>query len=541
LSAACRLLVADDEPWVVENLRGLVDWRGLSVEFLAPAGDGEEALSRIESERPDILITDINMPFVDGNELIRRAKAFFPDLQVIVLSGYDDFEYVRDALLHGAVDYLLKPVARGALIEVLERAMRLIGSARDRDREEGELRARLLAASSLLRDGELSAALQSGAPAARGKAVTGALLELELELASFVLVLAKLARRRDDKRDFVETVERLRDDLASILSQAYPETKGVSFRNICARGEFVLVSDADPEAVAAGLEDLRIRLERRSGLKVDVAASRPRYSLGELRESYQEAKAVLGCRSIGGEGVAVSPGGESRPRKRISPELENRLAFALESKNKPLAEGVIFDEIGLRLCADSGWLLVEARQTAEYVAGMIYHRADPGPAASPRSRLEMDELGELLGAALEDEDVPEACGVLGRLLDEAFGGLSVPGASGGMVSAARRAQLYIGEHYFEDISTTSVASVLKVDCDYLSKAFKQVTGCNLMLAIARARIDKAREYIMRGDLSLTDVADLVGYGDYAYFNRVFRKVAGMSPSDFRDSLPGGAE
>ena len=73
-AAAFRLLVADDEPWVVEHLRGLVDWEGLSIEFLPPAFDGEEALERLESERPDILITDINMPLMDGNALIRAAK-----------------------------------------------------------------------------------------------------------------------------------------------------------------------------------------------------------------------------------------------------------------------------------------------------------------------------------------------------------------------------------------------------------------------------------------------------------------------------------
>ena len=85
--AACKLLIADDEPWVRENLVGLVDWKELSIELAEPAEDGEDALRKVESGKPDILITDIDMPHMDGNELIRRVKKSHPGLQVIVLSA----------------------------------------------------------------------------------------------------------------------------------------------------------------------------------------------------------------------------------------------------------------------------------------------------------------------------------------------------------------------------------------------------------------------------------------------------------------------
>jgi two-component system response regulator YesN len=107
-----------------------------------------------------------------------------------------------------------------------------------------------------------------------------------------------------------------------------------------------------------------------------------------------------------------------------------------------------------------------------------------------------------------------------------------------MIGTARRAQEYVEAHYFEDISLTSVASVLNADRAYLSKAYKQVTGCNIMLSIAKKRIDEAKEYIKQRDLSLTDIADLVGYGEYAYFNRVFRKVTGLSPSEYKARVRG---
>jgi AraC-like DNA-binding protein/FixJ family two-component response regulator len=530
--ASRKLLIADDEPWEVESLRGLVDWEGLSIELLPPAVNGEDALGKLETGRPDILITDINMPFVDGNEVIRIAKGRYPGLQAIVLSGYSDFSFVRGALLEGAVDYLLKPVTRNALVDVLDKALAALACGQDREREETDLREKLREASAILRDGEMSALISEEAPEASSGS---AALDMDLEYASFTLVLAKLTAPAGRRGKGPGDIRRLAPDIKALLAKAAGGSACVAFRNVFARNEFVLVSDLDRETLAAALADLPSRLERRTALKASLAASRPCYSSDRLRAAYQEARAALMTRALGAGSAAVQ-GPEGRApaaRRRVTPELENRLAFALESRHKELAREVIFDQIGLRRCEAEGWLLLEARQTAEYVAGMIYHRVDPGPAASPRFMPALDNYSALLSMALDEEDIPEACSLLEQLLDEALGEPASPDASYSMLGVARRAQAYVDERYFEDLSLTAVAAAFRVDRAYLSRAFKQVTGCNIMLAIARKRIEKAQEYIRQRDLSLTDIADLVGYGEYAYFNRVFRKIAGMSPSEYK--------
>jgi len=537
--AACKLLIADDEPWVRENLVGLVDWEELSIELAEPAEDGEDALRKVESERPDILITDIDMPYLDGNELIRRVKEGYPGTQVIVLSGYGDFAYVRDALLHGAIDYLLKPVTRGALADVLGKALDALKSGRETEREAADSRERLLEAASILRDGELSFAVSEeaselGAERARG----GAVLDLDLEFASFTLVVAKLTSRGDGRSSSAEISRRGRE-IKATLSAIARGSKQVVFHNLFARNEFVLLIETDPSGLARLLGELPDKLEKRTGFRASVAASRSYYSFAKLRSAYLEARASLMGRALGGGRAARAGAREPEIRRRVTPELEKRLEFALGSRNKLLARKLIFDEIGLRGCDEAGWLLIEAKQTAEYVAGMIYHRADPGPAFPHSTMLAMDNLAENLDMALDGEDIPEACSALEQLLDEAFGESADSGASDSMIGVARRAKEYIDERYFEDISLTSVAAFLHADRAFLSKAFKQVTGCNIMLSIAKRRIERAQEYIRQGDQSLTDIADLVGYCEYAYFNRVFRKVAGLSPSQYKASVQGG--
>lgn len=528
-AARYRLLMADDEPWVLESLRGLVDWDSMAIDLLPPAFDGEEALARLASDRPDILVTDINMPFVDGNALIRAAKERFPELQIVVLSGYSDFGFVRDALLDGAVDYLLKPIARSSLVEVLDKAIRLLGSGKAKEREEAELRERLHAASSILRDAEMSDAIFE-----ESNGASRATHDLDLEFASFTLVLAKLAA---GSGGYSALSGRKREEIKSVLAGAARGARQVVFHNLYARSEFILVSDLDSTALARALEELPDRITRRIGLRAGVAASGCHYSFDRLRAAYQEARAALMGRPLGSSRPgSLAAAGSTEVRRRVTPELENRLAFALESRNRPMALEVIFREIGLRGCEGAGWLIIEAKQTAEYVAGMIYHRADPGPSAAPRSMLAMDNLTDHLAMVLEEEDMSEACSALEQLLDEAFGESAPPGAGDSMTGVARRAREYVSEHYFEDISLTSVAAFFRVDRSYLCRAFKQVTGCNIMLAIAKMRIEKAKEYMRQRDLNLTDVADLVGYPEYAYFNRVFRKIAGMSPSEYKLSI-----
>ena len=104
--AGYRILAADDEYWSRENLRSLFPWEENGYIFLEPACDGEEVLERMEEERPDILLTDINMPFLDGLELLERLREEYPEVITIAVSGYDDFDKVKGVFISGGIDYL---------------------------------------------------------------------------------------------------------------------------------------------------------------------------------------------------------------------------------------------------------------------------------------------------------------------------------------------------------------------------------------------------------------------------------------------------
>ncbi|WP_026654088.1 response regulator [Butyrivibrio sp. AE3003] len=126
MKAKYRVLAADDELWSRENIRCMLPWEDYSIEFLEPACDGEEVLERIPKEKPDILITDINMPFLSGLELLDRVKEEYPDIITLAVSGYDDFQKVKGVFMSGGIDYLLKPVSREQLVDSLSKALKTL-------------------------------------------------------------------------------------------------------------------------------------------------------------------------------------------------------------------------------------------------------------------------------------------------------------------------------------------------------------------------------------------------------------------------------
>jgi len=532
-TAECRILIADDEYWVRENIRNMLTQGTTPFCVLEPAEDGEEAALRIERDHPDILITDINMPIVDGNELIKVAKRVRPQMPVIVLSGYSDFVLVRQALLSGAIDYLLKPVTQSALLEVLDKAVSILDAAKAEEKERAELRKKLALATSLLRDETMSVLVADDSADAGSSTVAA---DLELRFAAFTLILIRLpdlpARARRKASDRAEMERTVKEVVAGRMS----EGKAVVFHNIYAASEFVVLTDMDGAGVGRACRDLAEKLQRCTGSRVSIAASRSYNSFQQLRSAYQEARAAILTRPVGRAGAFVGGDGARAQvvHKRLSAEMEKRLVFALQSGNRRIAREVVLEESGLRECEREGWQLIEVKLMAEYAAGMIIQHAARG--ASQEATLAMENIAGLLSPALEAEDMQEVCSLLEQLLDEAFGEPGPSGVSESTLQNARKVQRYIDDHYFEPLSLTSLSNQFGIERSYLSKVFTMVTGQHVMSAIARRRIERATRYIREDDLNLTEISSLVGYEDYAYFNRVFRKIMGISPSDYKATV-----
>jgi two-component system, response regulator YesN len=121
-----KVIIADDEPWTLYRIQNLINWNALGFEVSGTAIDGLSALEMIKSTQPDLLLSDIRMPGLDGLALVREVKSASPNTVVIFITGFSEFSYAQEALRQGVLDYLVKPVRKEDLCAALNRVLDLL-------------------------------------------------------------------------------------------------------------------------------------------------------------------------------------------------------------------------------------------------------------------------------------------------------------------------------------------------------------------------------------------------------------------------------
>lgn len=528
-----KILIADDEYWIRENLRTLLDWSDHSFKFMEPACDGKDALAKIESCRPDILITDINMPFISGTELIQTIKERFPKIVTIVLSGYDDFSFVRQALLAGAIDYLLKPITKINLVNVLTKAIDIIHHNKKKEIEEQSVKDKLLVSASLARDREFSMMIANEEFLSLQDKSYQNLLELELDFINFFVILVKmhglyhLPINNDSPYS-------LSYEIKEKIGQTVQDEKAIIFNNIFSPNEFIIIINGDKESLNTLCHGLLDKLKSFTSHMTHITFSRQNSILGNVYNAYQEALSTFMfltyCKQdkiINAEQVANIP-----IRQRITSEHEKQLLFAIKNKNKQLINQTIFESIGLNSSCKS-WVFLEVKQTVDKIIWIITSNIYKN--SSALEILSLENLIDLLTNAINTFNISEVCSILEEIINESFTVNEVLKKNNTIKESIDLIANYIDNHYFEDLSLTSLSKMFFVERSYLSRCFKQETGENLMLYIAKKRIERATDLIKQSDMSLAEISFMVGYTDYGYFNRVFRKITGQSPREYRNT------
>ncbi|MBQ7564296.1 MAG: response regulator [Lachnospiraceae bacterium] len=420
-----RLLIVDDEFFIRDELVTMLDYERYGIQCLAPACDGEEALSLVRKEQPDIVLTDVNMPFLNGVELVRRIKSEYPQTVVIMLSGYDDFSYVKESLLAGAMDYLKKPVSKMELVRVLTVAMDRINERIIADKDREIERKQVLSATSSLSDREYSDTITSDMSDMTGSSKAGSTLlftpgssaaGMTIPEGGFVLLLAEIS----GVDTLLETFQNDRSLLSYAIKQRITEEEEIGgklliFNNIFRTEEFILLLAAD-KGIREAAEALAVLLSEFTGKKVKIGVSRKHFSEYELRLSYEEGRRAL----------------------RTGQSSDNNVCYSEENSG---AKGTITDVV-----------------------------------------------------------------------------------------------TYIDRHFSDELSLVFLSEHFHIESTYLSRLFKKETGENVMNYIAKKRIGRAESLIREGELPINEIAFLVGYNDYNYFNKVFKKLTGLSPRDYREQV-----
>ena len=506
-----RMLVVDDEKTERECVRFLIEQSGLPLE-VSEAGDGWEALMRLkETDGADILFTDVQMPLMDGLELIREAEKLFPDMKILIFSSYADFEYARTALTLGVVNYILKPVIPEELKKSLEG---LIGQL---DEE---------AASRKLKDRQKSFMLQY----ALQLSISGNLDGSRVEPA----VIKQLERFHcmvlvDFDGDFLEN-----NSFVFYESLRYAMKLDMESLNLSPDQALLLLRTPVENPKEWGMKLLSY-IQETFQISCWLAISGPLSGQASLKDAFAAVEQQMERRfwepqvhvfaeqerenAQDGAGDGTD---ENRQLLQIKRALGNRDGAALQEA---------LDSLFAKYRSRQNQSQIYVKFIFSNLLTTLYPFLN-----------EMDGEKKTLDAMISDlylqPDISEIVRMVQELASRIIGGFS----SGPSI---RREILevtdYIGANYGKELSVERLASIVFLTPDYLSRLFKKSMGKSISQYIRQFRMEKARELLTGTNRKVIDIGEAVGYPNYSYFCQSFREYFGTSPERYRQERRLGDE
>lgn len=532
-----KVLIVDDEKYVISLIERLVDWEKLGMEVIGSAGDGVQGIRMVEELKPDILIADVKMPGFDGISLIKKVREIDRDVRFIMISGHKRFEYAKSVMKYNVEDYLLKPIDKQELEDILEKIRKELDQRAAQRETENERNKRWDASRSLM-NGLFMEKLCSG-ELFEDRTDFGNVNNMfftefaENRYQCAVVQLNGITSSVGDSfvEDFLLSVcKRVKEILQEVCVQVLDH---IDHRRIL----FLLVFDEEREqrlkscigqAFQAG-DDM---ISKYTGLKLAFGVGKAVHldtGLARLKDAVETAEKAVDIRFRDGyDRVLFCTGADAAG---ISADTERRL-----------------EELGKDIRSASKTVISRSVEMI-YVSARKELYADPSLYSRMAWRINQ-ELYQYLRLFREtDELYQELCIRMKFRLQEASSerelvkGLtrhiceSIEAAVGDSKSslslAVRTARSFIIGNYMRDISLNDVANVVNLSPVYFSGLFKKEIGENFIDYLNRVRIDAAKNMLKDVRYHVSEVAESCGFSDTRYFARIFKRIVGITPSDYR--------
>jgi Response regulator containing CheY-like receiver domain and AraC-type DNA-binding domain len=514
-----KVLLVDDEVFARTGLRGLIPWNRLGFEIVAEAENGEEALQMIREEQPDLVVTDIRMPVLDGLELIRTVKEQEIGCpRFIIISGYNDFKYAQQAVRFGVEDFILKPIDEAELSDTLKRVADSIKRDQLLEAERPALHLSLL--ESLL-SGRLDDAYIPGAAAALG-------LPAGRELCCIIAEVNDLGTGPDmEAADAGHWKAELVRAAAALTGGREPLLHEHDEWTAC----LLLPGGGHPDNWEAAAEKLRQAVRLQAGV-LRLYVGEPAAAPVRIHHSYRSAKQAMDFKyALDGQAVlsAGQTAGLTLVRTELAPELFDRLLHAMEELDAGAAEAVLdemFDTFrSSRFAPDAvaasiARMIRAVNRTVQAMDGDERALAGCTALADWQERpMTLQGLKRLAAAFVQ-----EASDYLAELRKEKVKG------------SIHKIKQHIERHFRENISLKSIAQQYYMNPVYLGQLFKKTYGVYFNDFLLDLRIQEAKRLLRQTDFRIYEIAAEVGFSNPEYFAAQFEKVTGMTPKEYRSAL-----
>lgn len=531
-----KVFLVEDEMVIRNGIVKSINWEKEGYRLVGEASDGELAYPMILKEKPDILLTDIKMPFMDGLELSRLVKQELPDTKILIFSGYDEFEYAKEAIRIGVTEYLLKPVSSEQLLEVMRRISKQI----EQDREEREIlrqyqedmkenveRERQNFFSHVIR-GEVSI----------GEAVkNGKKYGMDLSAGFYSIILFKIFSTPEENivsEHIWKICEKIETKVDEIL-YAYYFQRGID-------GWVFLLTAESKEQMEERQKNLCDCLAEimKNERKVEYfgGIGKPVERIRNLGQSFRDAERIFAERFTrqsnqflsGFEKMDVYKDDEfqikdlgdvGKSREMIEKFLNNGTKEELEE---------FMDTYFIRMKEDK----LQSTLMRQYIIMDIYIVIMSFCEKIDAVNHDYQQETEKLKSTIQNmNSVSEIRSYITYMLNQAIE-LRDSISKKRYADIIKAAENMISEHYMsEEISLNSVADSVGMSPSYFSSVFSKESGKTFVEFLTETRMEKAKELLMCSALKTSEIGYEVGYKDPHYFSYIFKKTQGCSPKDYR--------
>ncbi len=519
-----KVFLVEDEIIARESIRDNVDWKSFGFEFCGEASDGEIALPLIEAIRPDVLITDLKMPFMDGLQLCKIVRERMPSVKIIILSGHDEFNYAQEAVKLGITEYLLKPTQ--AL--VLQQALKKVAAQLEQERREKERRQRLI---EQVENGRANLQEKFLLKLVTGEGTSVEAIEesqalgLNIVAACYRVMVIRIELCNSEAQFDYHQYQYVKQIVVGLVNNPniFLFQKGLE--------ELVLLLKGDnPECLWQEgyflAEWVKGEVARQTKCHLRIALGNSQQRIGDVHRSFGEAKIQLQneiSQNLPDEAsYAVD---KAELLKLDKSALENYLKFGVRQEFKQFFEAYLQppSENALKSYLVKNYIFIDIILITARFVHQLGGKVDAViPEIHHIEKLLMNiQTVEQLKAKTEK--------IIASALD--FRDHQVQSQYRGIIHQAKR---YIHHHYpSPDLSLNDVAAQVNMSPSHFSLVFSRETNETFKEYLTRIRIDKAKELLRTTGLKSFEISSQIGYSDPLYFSTVFKKNTGFSPRQFR--------
>ena len=528
-----KILIADDEGIMLESLKNIIEVNFGESCTIAFAKTGRAVIEQEESFRPDIILLDIQMPGLNGIQAMREVRKDNPQVLFAVISAYDKFNYAKEAIGLGAVEFLTKPVNKRVIVDILVKMMKQVDEMRHKRSEDLRIKEKMEIAVPMIESGFIyNVLLHDDAQNSSGNYYE--LLGIE-EDYGFVMVI--------EFGDEIQDGEMTNVIGASFRANAvYPEIREVvqDFFNAIIgpiMGNHIVIvvpwttSKLSYEQRVEHMNKARNlvrKLEQRTAnyFRAGIGSVQ---EMASLRTSYLEALRIL--RESNNHVIHVGDAifEENEEGQNLS-KLENKYFQSIRKNDTLIANNIASELIDAMYVGGAREVEVIKIKVFEMILRINHEAYMLGKRGFEFEQSHSSFKDIALLVEVEEikkwfiEKTQEACHNMGAQPEK---------KADGVISKAMK---YIGENFSKDLSLEEVSRFVDISPYYFSKLFKEESGENFIEHLTKTRINNARGLLGETEKSIKEICLLSGYSDPNYFSRIFKKIEGVTPSEYRERI-----